>query len=1050
MRFPPDLQQRHPQALPTQEQRPAHGGIPRNQGGRLVKALKPVDFAARESAACDLDTTFFVEAAAGTGKTTALVARIVSIVTSRRARVREVVAITFTEKAAGELKMRLREELEQTTPRTLADLDQAHITTIHSFCAWILRERPVEAAVDPQFAVADNVRAQLLFDDAWDEWFERQLAENPPALRRAILREFNLNALRTFAELLYKHRDAVSRTRWPRSERGWPEPLPCDLHQTLTALRDAAPAIARGLKHCMAKTENYYQQAMAMLDIGAQAGHMAEERQVGALCGLDLKLPGKIADFDTENDFREFKTAIKKLNPLLTEFVAAAGHNLLLELAQWLCGFVEHLQRRKHDAALLDFDDLLLKTRNLLRDNLEVRRELQSRFKFILVDEFQDTDPVQTEIVTLLDEGRPGKLFIVGDPKQSIYSFRGADIELYAATRREVEKRGRVLQFQQNFRSASTILDWVNTVFSKLIVRPADGDYQPGYITLAAAPHLKTNEPHVTLLRPDKLEKKPSDETRREEGEWIARYLTTEQKAKRLRWADVVMLFRSFTGLEWYADALVAHGIPFRIVGGRGYYQRQEIETLIALLCCLDNPADSLHLVAALRSPLFGWTDEQVFFASQTTGLNYTTTPNAEKAFALLDELYRAQHDYSVAGYVEHVLARTHACEVFMASQPDGAQCVANLLKALDLARQMEAAGVRSMRAFVRHLRETIVGSVEEEPSPANEETDDVVRILTIHKSKGLQFPIVVLPDLGGGSLNSDDQLLVHRNDGRIELRFSGCRTNEFDALNQHENMREEAEEIRLLYVAATRAQQRLIIPWFAEKGERIDLLLRGFKPERSEFVEVVEVQRLDGALAKPRSTPKTGRTPKELIAQRQAWLAMRKALFAQASKPLPRISPSKLAGEMEPSEEEPDGIERERAMDFGSAVHAALEQMNANVIAASKLNATDRRRATEIVERALKSDLLARANGAEQVYRELPFALATDDGLMEGKIDLLFCKRGKWTLVDYKTDARVEPERYSEQLRAYEKALKQVAGIELTEKLLFFLVEGKIIKAVE
>ena len=998
-----------------------------------MKAPRPVDFAARESAARDLDTTFFVEAAAGTGKTTSLIARVVSAITSKRARVHEMVAITFTEKAAGELKMRLREELEKEMPEALADIEQAHITTIHSFCAWILRERPVEAAVDPQFAVADDMQAQLLFDDAWDEWFEHQLAENPPVLRRAILREFNLGALPAFAGLLHKHRDVLSRAQWPK-------PLPCDLQRTLAELRVGASVVSRCLNHCTAKTENYHQQAMAMLDVIAQADQMAEERLVAALCELDLRQPKRVSDFDTKEHFDEFKVVVKNLQSLLTEFAAAAGHNLLLELAQWLRGFIEHLQRRKHGTALLDFHDILLKTRNLLRDNAQVRRELQSRFKFILVDEFQDTDPVQTEIIALLDEGRPGKLFIVGDPKQSIYSFRGADIELYAATRREVEKRGKVLQFQQNFRSASTILDWVNAVFSKLIVRSTDGDYQPDYIELAAAPHLETNEPRVTLLRPGKIEKKHADETRGDEAEAIARYLAAEQKAKRLRWSDTAMLFRSFTGLEWYANALVAHGIPFRIVGGKGYYQRQEIETLIALLCCLDNPDDRLHLVAALRSPLFGWTDEQVFLVSQTTGLNYTVALNTEKSFALLDELHRVQHDYSVAGYVEHVLARAHVCEAFMMSQPDGAQCVANLLKALDLARQMEAMGVRSLRAFVQHLRETVVGSIEEEPSPANEETDDVVRILTMHKSKGLQFPIVVLPDLGGGSSDSEDQLLVHRDDGRIELRFSGCRTNGFDELNQHQKAREEAEEIRLLYVAATRAQQRLIIPWFAEKGERVDLLLRGFEPKQSKLVEVVEIRRPVGASTEPVITPKTGRTPGELIARRQAWLDGHKELLARATEPLARVSPSKLAGEMEPSEEEPSGVERERAMDFGIVVHEALEQMNTDAITRSVLSEADKKRATQTVGRALQSELLKRAQKAEQVYREIPFSLMTNDGLMDGKIDLLFCEKGKWTLVDYKTDARVDVKRYVGQMRAYESALKQVAGIALAEKLLFFL----------
>ena len=185
------------------------------------------------------------------------------------------------------------------------------------------------------------------------------------------------------------------------------------------------------------------------------------------------------SDFDSPANWKDFNDTIKELREALDEFTSAADHNLLLDLTGWLTGFVQHFQKAKHKAALLDFDDLLYMTRDLLRDNAEVRAQLQGRFKFILVDEFQDTDAVQTEIVLLLDEGTPGKLFIVGDPKQSIYRFRGADIELYAATRTKLTKRGQVLEFSQNFRSASTILDWVNETFQKLIQVPADGQYQP-------------------------------------------------------------------------------------------------------------------------------------------------------------------------------------------------------------------------------------------------------------------------------------------------------------------------------------------------------------------------------------------------------------------------------------------------------------------------------------------------------------------------------------------------------------------------------------------
>ena len=230
------------------------------------------------------------------------------------------------------------------------------------------------------------------------------------------------------------------------------------------------------------------------------------ERLTAALSELKLVTSRAKADFDSPANWKDFNDTIKELREALDEFTSAADHNLLLDLTGWLTGFVQHFQKAKHKAALLDFDDLLYMTRDLLRDNAEVRAQLQGRFKFILVDEFQDTDAVQTEIVLLLDEGTPGKLFIVGDPKQSIYRFRGADIELYAATRTKLTKRGQVLEFSQNFRSASTILDWVNETFQKLIQVPADGQYQPAYIKLVPAPKHAVTEPRVTLLRPQTLE----------------------------------------------------------------------------------------------------------------------------------------------------------------------------------------------------------------------------------------------------------------------------------------------------------------------------------------------------------------------------------------------------------------------------------------------------------------------------------------------------------------------------------------------------------------
>ena len=1027
--------------------------------------MKPVDHKEREAAATDLDTTFFVEAAAGTGKTTALVARIVSAVESGRARLGEIVAITFTEKAAGELKVRLREKLEEALKgnkrkEALADLERAHITTIHSFCAWILRERPIEAVVDPLFAVADELQRRLLFEEAWDEWLEAELGKNPPALRQALLFGVELDTLPELAALLVEHRDRLPAVKWPAPET-------VDVDGVVAELRSAAPTLERCLKHFTLRSENAYKRTRTLLDSLPSLSHASVERKMAVLRSLELTGPKARAHLDSEEAFRELRDTIKQLGSLLESFAAAADHNFLVELVVWLRGFVDHFQKAKHDRALLDFDDLLMKTRDVLRGNAEVRRELQQRFKFVLIDEFQDTDPVQTEVVLLLGEGVPGKLFVVGDPKQSIYGFRRADIEMYAGTRREIERKGRVLTFRQNFRSASTILDWVNDVFTKILVKSTDGDYQPEYIGLASWPELQTTHAAVTLLRPKQSLKASTDELRRTEATAVARYLRQQVDSGAFEWSDVALLFRSFTGVETYGDVLQGQGVPFRIIGGKGYYQRQEIQTLSSLLSCLDNPADKLNLVATLRSPLFGWADELVFLTTATQGLDYLTEASTDaveqvkQTFALLRELHARRHDFSVAGYVEHVFALTRICEAFFACQPDGAQCVANLLKALELARQLETAGVRSLRAFVRRLRDTVLGGVEEEPSPASEESENVVRVLTMHKAKGLEFPVVVLPDLAGRSSDSGAKLLFRRN-GSCELRFASRRTAGFDEADADCKKREEAEEIRLLYVATTRAKKRLVIPWFAEKGGRIDLLARGFVPAASALVEAPDLDSLAVKNAETKKPETKHGSSAQLIDKRRAWAASREELLARAAKSALRKSPSKLAGESEPPEEEPIRQERARAMDFGVAVHGALEVLDLQATGAEQskqieqflvltgLSDEDKRRAVEMIGSAIGSELLARARNAEQVYRELSFTQVLGEGLMEGKVDLLFCEKGQWVLVDYKTDVRVEVAKYVEQLRAYEIALKQVAGIDLAQKLLFFLGSGTVKQVTE
>ena len=992
----------------------------------------PVDSAARRRATTELDTTFFVEAAAGTGKTTTLVARIVAIVAGGRARLSEIVAITFTEKAAGELKQRLREQLEKNLPaaklaEALRDLERAQITTIHAFCAATLRERPVEARVDPQFAVADDFQRQLVLDAAWAEWLEGELTNNPGALRQALLREIRMEQIKELATLLVDNRARLATLPWPA-------PQPVAVRAVYRQLTAALPALATGLKHSSARSENFYQRSQAVLDVVPQLEQASDERTVAVLTALELSEPRRQSDFDSLENFRDFKATIKELKAILTGFATSTQHNFLVELAGWLQGFVAHFQQFKHRQALLDFDDLLEKARDLLRTDTVVWRQFQQRYRFLLVDEFQDTDPVQSEIVVALGGDVPGKLFVVGDPKQSIYGFRRADIEMYAGTRDKLAKAGSTLQFRQNFRSQATIITWVNEVFAK-IFRPTG--FQPDYIQLEAS---HPPDGKVIVLRPKIIPDKQSvGEARRAEAQAIAGYLQRQVRDKQFRWGDVALLFRSFTGIDVFSDAFVAAGLPYRIIGGRGYYQRQEIQTLIALLCCLDNPADKLNLVAILRSPLFGWTDEQVFLANEAGGLNYLgeragNAVASDPAYKLLRELHAVRHDHSVPAFLERVFAATHICQAFFACGPDGSASVANLFKALELARRVEAAGIRSLRGFVRQLRATLLNGLDEEPAPASEAADDVVCLLTMHKAKGLEFPVVVLADLAGHSSDSGARLVANRAGPTFELRFANCRTAGFDDGNAEQSERDQAEEIRLLYVAATRARRRLIIPWFANHGERLDLLKSGFEPVASDLVEVDFGDGAgDGIAATNGPAATRGSTAAELLAQRAVWQAEQAALLARVVVPSVRVSPSKLTHETEPQEEEPVGGARAAAMELGVVVHAALERMDATGLPDE---------ARQWVERALQSDLLKRVGLADEVYRELPFAAGT----LEGKIDLLFREGKKWVLVDYKTDAQPDPEMYRAQMQAYAMALQQVAGIVVSEQWLFFLKTSEMV----
>jgi ATP-dependent helicase/nuclease subunit A len=972
-----------------------------------------VDQGERQRAREDLDTTFLVEAAAGSGKTTLLLGRIVNLVRSGRARLGEIAAVTFTEKAAADLRVRLRGELARAgLHEALRELEIARIGTIHAFAAGLLRERPVEAGVDPGFTVADPLTSRLLLDRTWEAWLPDALSDPSAAeaVGQAIERGLGLDRLRDLAFALVDTRDRLD---------GLPDPHPfaepaavlnADVRATLVRLADLASDAVKD-------PEDRAARALADLALWVhQTAGLPEADQVAALLG-PTRLPDKPGRLGNKTKWRN-KAALEQCRAgliALRERVeaarATARHNLITGLARWAAGFVGAYELAKGRAGCLDFLDLLLRARNLVRDRPDVRRDFQAGIRYLLVDEFQDTDPLQLEMVlSLADGASPGSLFVVGDPKQSIYRFRRADIETYEDAKKTFLERGEVLTIRANFRSTRAILDAVNGVFEGVMVPPPDGEYQPAYVALEPSPRTETGDPPVVVaLSADLPPPGGPTEAATQEARLVAAYLVREVEcAGRFRYGDVALLFRAMTHVVAYEDALRAAGVPFRTVGGRHYYDRSEVGWTIAALSAIEDPHDPVALVGALRSPFFGATDDALLRLHTLGGefcylrpLPAGVDPALAAAWALLGALHRERNAIAPAGVVERLLAETAVLAAY-ALEPQGEARVANLLKVLDTARALEATGALTFRGLVRWLRDRGAARYEEGESAVD--ADDAVRLMTIHKAKGLEFPVVVVADLGREGPWRAPVLLADRASGRLavnlgQLGDAAMTTLDWADAEAREMLRVDAEALRVLYVALTRAERGLVLPVPARpEGKGFYQYLATILGAPTDILATDDLDR-------PGHGPEASALPAGTEETLDAWRARRRDLMVRAGAVEPGM----------PGGDHPEG---------GPLTRAARQRRAAAALAREALLLVDLRKpddapgvvtalgvrrgarrevvdeAVRLLARALASPPMTRACAASWLARDVPVAVHVNGQVVEDRLDVLFEEQGELVVV--------------------------------------------------
>lgn len=1076
-----------------------------------------------------------VTAGAGTGKTRTLVARYISLLDELP--LRHIVAITFTDKAAREMRNRVRQELDRLLYQVemdeperhlwqerLAALDSARISTIHSLCGELLRTHPASAGLDPRFTVLDEGDALLLKAKAV-EWALAEAARQETMTPLFAL--WGDTALTNLLLVLLSQADKTQqalaalpaepaillaqwRTHLEQTQTQLIDQLltQSDWQQNLTFLRREQASRADDKLEEMRR--------MTLTAIDGRGTTLGQQRLALSMLG-EIKLTGGAAKNwpGGKDQIAEVKEA---LSALRTAWQAVAPL-VLLELNEqdqlwanclplWRDLFAaasRHYQNYKTERQALDFDDLESLALHLLETNAEVRHYWQSQVDALLVDEFQDTNARQLRLVRHLCP-EPNKLFIVGDAKQSIYRFRGANVAVFQQERELIKRAGgTVCDLDESYRTHQGLLATMNH-----LLHPILGE---------SSPNRPAWEAHFTPLQPTKAHPADGitapflelhlgvgtkgDGALAQSARMIAQRLKQLATRTSLNYGGMVILCRASTSFAVYEDALDAAGVPYVTVAGQGFYQRPEIRDLLNALQAIADPSDNLALAGLLRSPLCGLSDGALYELVQARGnatwqswwvtLKQGVTfsrpedqTRASRAISLITQWHVQAGRQTVAQVLQTMMTQTgYVAGLLQVGQTRAAR---NVQKLLVNAQQTERIRIEEFLDYLTHVRQS--GSREGE---ARTTAEGVVQIMSVHQAKGLEFPLVVLGDAGYES-RGQDTLLFDEQAGLL-LKPKDEDKQEpalFVLAEAHEKALAAAEEKRLLYVAMTRAEQMVLVSGVMGLNKEGKPKLTGWLKAMGPVVGLTEMTfpDVDPDADNVHEIPlQVGSSPLRLVLY-EGQAPSTTALVATAPSEVPLtpfvlpmlLEPLGNAAATHPNEEHPkEAAQPQRvwqvvptalrpeapAWVVGSLVHAALalwrfpdDAFAAWCLARAKeYGLTDTAQLRDAVEKTKKllgrfrgHPLYGEMNNAERRFAEVPYVLSQNGQTERGIIDVLYYHNNQWTVVDYKTDelpdeagvARLLVEKdYREQLERYAVAVEKLVGTR-PRLLLCFLQVGQ------
>ncbi|MBT9173385.1 MAG: ATP-dependent helicase/nuclease subunit A [Syntrophomonadaceae bacterium] len=1051
----------------------------------------------REARFCirtELDTTFLVEAGAGSGKTASLVDRMAALVATGRCKPAHLAAVTFTRKAAGELRERFQAKLEQQhsaeadpavkgrLAETLANLDRAFLGTIHSFAARLLRERPLEAGLSPDFTEVEGLEEQELREYAWERYLTETRLYCPERLRRLDELDVSPEELKSaYRELaLYPDVKVVS------APAPYPDLAPA--RAELYSLLDSASACLpdnkpdRGwdslqtfcrlaFRHCRVFDLNDDRRLLRLL-----------ERLSRNITIVQNRWPCKNTAKQLLAGFVRFRG--ETVEPLLNQW-RSFRHQPLLD---FLLPAVDSFHKLRDRENKVNFQDLLIRLAGTLRDNQEVREYFRSRYTHLLVDEFQDTDPIQAQIMLYLtgtdltekDWTRlvphPGSLFVVGDPKQSIYRFRRADIDIYIQVRHLIENSGgRVLRLSANFRSLPEIVAFANTAFTGLFSAGSE-PYQAAFTPMQDMRRPATSASGIFYLPVDAENNQEAIAAAdaRNIASWIRSCLDNglplsraggpdrEETATPAGPSDFLLLVRYKKHISVYARALEEFSIPFAVSGG-GQAELPELCEFLYLLQTIADPDNPVLLVAALRGLFFGVSDDELYRFKLADGLfNFTAPPPAGAPDSIKDAFVSLcrYRDWSRSLPAVAALERISEdlgllpCALSGSMGKSRAGCI---ILALELLRRHEQSGTAGFAGAVAFLERQLSDGTEEELDIEGGR-NPCVRIMNLHKAKGLEAPVVILANPGRKTKHSPSLhvtrvsgeplahiCLRHKKDESKPAKVLAEPTG-WEAYAQEEDLYQRAEETRLLYVAATRAKNILVISTYPRKAESSAWHpLEAYLPETKQRIL-------------PETTPPSQTIEAPPVTPAVLEQAKKEQALAIARVMAPSYSRTTVT-DLVKTAETPDRFRTGRGRAWGSLLHKALEilvrgeenvnldEMVTSLVCGRNYDPASCEEIHTILQEITATPFWQRVRLSSAKYTEVPFGLRHDNTCLTGTVDLAFREEDGWVLVDYKTDTVRDQEHldqlikyYSPQIMEYARRWEEITGERVQERGLFFV----------